>query len=138
MVQSTSNQDLLKILVAVAWIDGEIQPAEKTFLEQIATEQNLESAVDLQTLLAEHQDSSLEKCYQLLEQYLGRNPNVDDYDHLLSSVSKLVYSDNDIATEEASLLTKIQNLDPNNLTTPSTFDKAIAKIQKIYQQGLNK
>ena len=138
MVQSTNNRDLLQILVSVAWIDGEIQPEEQKFLEQIASEQNLESTTELQALLAQHQDSSLEKCYQLLEQYLGANPKPTDYDHLLSAVSKLIYSDDDIATEEASLLTKIQNLDPNNLKTHSTFDRAIAKIQKLYRQGLNK
>lgn len=139
MVQSTkNNQDLLKILVSIAWIDGEIQPEEQEFLTQIATEQNLESTTELQALLTQHQDSSLEKCYQLLEQYLGSNPDPVDYDNLLRAVSKLIYSDDDIATEEASLLTKIQNLDPNNSKTHSTFDKAIAKIQELYQKGLSK
>ena len=138
MAQLVNNQNLLEILVAVAWIDGEIQPEEQKFLEQIATEQNLESTTKLKALLAEHQDSSLEKCYQLLEQYLGENPDPADYNRLLTSVSKLIYSDDDIATEEASLLTKIQNLDPNNLKTHSTLDKAIAKIQQLYQKGLNK
>ena len=137
MVSSINNQDLLEILVAVAWIDGEIQPEEQKFLEQIATEQT-ESATELQALLTQHQDSSLEKCYQLLEQYLGENPDSADYDNLLTSVSKLIYSDDDIATEEASVLTKIQNLDPNNLKTRSTLDKAIAKIQQLYQKGLDK
>ena len=138
MVRSANNQDLLKILVAVAWIDGKIQPEEQKFLEQIATEQNLESDTELQALFSQHQDSSLEKCYQLLEQYLGANPNPTDYDNLLTSVSKLIYSDDDIATEEASVLTKIQNLDPNSLKSRSTLDRAIAKIQQLYQKGLNK
>jgi uncharacterized tellurite resistance protein B-like protein len=140
MVQSTqnNNQNLLEILVSIAWIDGEIQPAEQKFLAKIATEQNLNSTRDLQDFLAQHQDSSLEKCYQLLEQYLGANPTPADYEHLFTAVSKLVYSDDDIATEEASLLTKMQNLEPNNLKTHSVFDRAISKIQKLYQAGLNK
>ncbi|MEY2833121.1 MAG: hypothetical protein RLZZ574_2380 [Cyanobacteriota bacterium] len=139
MVQSTknNNQNLLAILVSIAWIDGEIQPAEEKFLAQIATEQNLDST-KLQHLLAQYQDSSLEKCYQLLEQYLGANPTLADYEHLFGAVSKLIYSDDDIATEEASLLTKMQDLDPSNLKTHSTFDQAILKIQKLYQAGLNK
>lgn len=140
MVESTSNnyQNLLEILVSIAWIDGEIQPEEQEFLAKIAAEHNLDSTTELQGLLAQHQDSSLEKCYQLLEEYLGANPTPTDYEHLLTAVSKLIYSDDDIATEEASLLTKMQNLDPGNLTTHSVFDRAIAKIQKIYQRGLNK
>lgn len=140
MVQSTknNNQNLLAILVSIAWIDGEIQPAEEKFLAQIATEQNLDSTIKLQDLLAQYQDSSLEKCSQLLEQYLGANPTLADYEHLFGAVSKLIYSDDDIATEEASLLTKMQDLDPSNLKTHSTFDQAILKIQKLYQAGLNK
>jgi uncharacterized tellurite resistance protein B-like protein len=139
MVQSTknNNQNLLAILVSIAWIDGEIQPAEEKFLAQIATEQNLDSTIKLQDLLAQYQDSSLEKCSQLLEQYLGANPTLADYEHLFGAVSKLIYSDDDIATEEASLLTKMQDLDPSNLKTHSTFDQAILKIQKLYQAGMN-
>lgn len=140
MVQSTKNnkQNLLEILISIAWIDGEIQPEEQEFLAKIATEQNLESATELQDLLARHKNSSLEKCYQLLEEYLGLNPDPQDYDELLKAVSKLIYSDDDIATEEASLLTKMQNLDPSNLKTRSTFDKAIDKIRQLYQAGLSK
>ena len=134
----SNSQDLLEILVAVAWIDGEIQPEEKRFLETIAKEQNISSTTELQALLANYQGSSWERCYQLLEQYLGTNPDPADYQNLLTAVSKLIYSDNDIATEEATLLTQIQNLNPDNSQNRSTFDKAIKKIQKLYQLGLRK
>lgn len=136
MAQSVEERDLLEILVAIAWIDGEIQAEEKDFLEKIAKEHNLKSPTELQDLFKKHQNSSAEKCYQLLEEYLGSNPDPTAYETLLSAVSKLIYSDDDIATEEAALLTKIQNLDPQNLKSRSTFDKAIAKIQQLYQAGL--
>ena len=139
MAQSVEKErDLLEILVAIAWIDGEIQPEEKKFLENIATEHNLQSATELQDLFEKQQDSSAERCYRLLEKYLGSNPNPADYENLLSAVSKLIYSDNDIATEEAALLTKIQNLDPQNSQSRSAFDKAIAKIQRLYLTGLKR
>ena len=137
-VAKSNSQDLLEILVAVAWIDGEIQPEEKRFLETIAREQNISSTTELQALLANYQGSSLARCYQLLEKYLGTNPDPTDYQNLLTAVSKLIYSDNDIATEEATLLTQIQNLNPHNSQNRSTFDKAIKKIQKLYQLGLSK
>ncbi|MGB5633820.1 MAG: TerB family tellurite resistance protein [Waterburya sp.] len=133
-----NSQDLLEILVAVAWIDGEIQPEEKKFLEKIAIEQNISSATELQALLANYQGSSLTQCYLLLEKYLGTNPDPADYQNLLTAVSKLIYSDNDIATEEAALLTQIQNLDPHNSQNHSALDKAIKKIRKLYQAGLSK
>jgi len=128
-----SNQDLFKILVAVAWIDGEIQSEERVLLEKIAAEHDWKLSEDLFTT---QQDTSTRRCYELLKEYLGSNPHPEDYDNLLSAVSTLIYSDNDITTEEASLLTHIQNLDPNNLGSNSTFDKLIGKIQKLYQKGV--
>lgn len=137
MTQSANNdRDLLEILVAVAWIDSEIQPEEKKFLENIAVAQNIGTTRELQDLLAKYENASTEECYRLLENYLGSNRNSTDYENLLSAVSKLIYSDSDITTEEATLLTKIQNLDPQSLKKRSTLDKAIDKIQKIYRAGL--
>ena len=139
MAQSVEKErDLLEILVAIAWIDGEIQPEERKFLENIATEHSLQSASELQNLYEKQQDSSAEGCYRLLEKYLGSNPNPQDYESLLSAVSRLIYSDNDIATEEAALLTKIQDLDPQNARSRSAFDRVIAKIQRLYIAGLQK
>ena len=138
MVKSTtSDRNLLEILVAVAWIDGEIQPEERKFIEKIAVEQ-IGSATEVEDLLNNYQDSSQEQCYQLLEQYLGNSPEPDDYNNLLSAVSSLIYSDNDIATEEANLLTTMQNIDPQNNRERSTLDKVIGKIQKLYRVGLGK
>ena len=134
---NNNNQDLFKILVAVAWIDGEVQPEERKFLEKIAAQKNLESTVEVQDLLASHQATSTAQVYELLKEYLGSNPSSDDYHDLLSAVSSLIYSDNDIATEEASLLTEMQNLDPTNSENSSVFDKLITKIQQLYQAGLS-
>lgn len=133
-----NSQNLLAILVAVAWIDGEIQPEEKKFLERIAREQGISSEIELKDLIANYSDASSETCYQLLEKYLGDNPKQVDYESLLTAVSKLIYSDNNIATEEALVLTQIQNLDPYNSKNHSTFDKTISIIQKLYQVGLSK
>ena len=137
MVQSTkSDRNLLEILVAVAWIDGEIQPEERKFIEKIAVQ--IGSSAEVEDLLNNYRDSSQEQCYQLLEQYLGNSREPDDYNNLLSAVSSLIYSDNDIATEEANLLTTIQNIDPQNYRERSTLDKVIGKIQKLYKAGLGK
>ncbi|MDJ0573078.1 MAG: TerB family tellurite resistance protein [Pleurocapsa sp. MO_192.B19] len=133
----SNDRDLFKILIAVAWIDGEVQPEERKFLEKIAAEQNLELTAELQDLLSSHQATSTAHCYELFREYLGSNPSSEDYQNLISAVSTLIYSDDDIATEEASLLTQMQNLDPNNSVNHSAFDKLIAKIQKIYQAGLS-
>jgi uncharacterized tellurite resistance protein B-like protein len=44
---------LLKILIGVAWIDGQIQPEEREYLHRIAEEKGLENEPELQPLLHE-------------------------------------------------------------------------------------
>lgn len=138
MTQLTKNsdRDLFEILVAVAWLDGEIQPEEKKLLEKIAREQNLTESGSIDKLLSSNRATSSNKCYQLLQAYLGDNPSLEDYQNLLAAVSSLIYSDDDIANEEAALLTQMQSLDPQNTTSPSALDKAIAKIQQMYRAGV--
>ena len=140
MTQLTKDSDrnLFEILAAVAWLDGEIQPAERKLLEKIATEKNLMAIASIEELLNTSKATSIEQCYQLLKSYLGSNPNQEDYQSLFSAVSSLIYSDNDIATEEAALLTQMQNLDPQNSANHSALDKAISKIQKLYQAGVSR
>lgn len=127
------NKQLLEILVAAAWIDGEFQTEEKEYLTKIAEQQASLEEAEIQQLLSNNESISSEKCYQLLEKYLGSNPNTEDYNRLLSAISSLVYSDGDIATEEAQLLTQLQELEPN---TNSVFDKILLRIQKLYRKGL--
>ena len=67
---SNGNQDLWEILVAVAWIDGKIQPGEKQLLEKIAVEHNLAAIAEVEAILQRNQTSSTEKCYELLNRAL--------------------------------------------------------------------
>ena len=138
MVQlvNKGDRDLLEILVSIAWIDGEIQPEEKKLLEKITVENDMASAGELPDLFAQYQNASTDQCYRLIEEYVGSNPDLTDYNNLLNAVSKLIYSDNDIATEEAELLTKLQSLDPQHSQQNSTLDRVIGKIQQLYQKAL--
>ncbi|MGV2827607.1 tellurite resistance TerB family protein [Myxosarcina sp. GI1(2024)] len=131
-----NSKKAFKILVAVAWIDGEIQPQEREYLLKIAQEQGLAGEAEIQELLTSNKPIPPTRCHQLLREYLGSSPSVDNYQDLLSAISTIVYSDGDIATEEAELLTQMQNLDPSSLTSKSVLDKIQARIQKLYRRGL--
>ena len=130
------NKQLFEILVGAAWIDGEIQPEEKEYLYKIGKQQGLTEETEIQELLSNSNGMSPAKCYQLLENYLGNSPKPEDYHHLLSAISTLVYSDGDIATEEAQLLNQLQELEPNNPPLNSVFDKVLSQIRKLYQKSL--
>lgn len=138
MSNSTEANDkqLFKILIAAAWIDGEFQPEEQKYLQKIAAEHNFAEDSDIQNLLSNKKPIPSAKCYQLLEDYLGSNPTTEDYQNLLSTISTLVYSDNDITTEEAKLLTQLQELDPKSLNSKSVFNKLLSRIQTLYKKGL--
>ena len=134
---SGSKKDLFKILVGAAWIDGEIQESELKYLQRIVTENELANDPEVQSLLSIETPIPPNKCYLWLEDYLGNNPTEKDYQNLVSSLSALVYSDGYIDTEEAKLLTQIQNLDLNKSSPKSAFDKFLHAIQKFYRRSIN-
>lgn len=130
---NTSKKELFKILVGAAWIDGEIQESELEYLQRIVTENQLADDPEVQSLLSTANPIPAKKCYSWLEDYLGNNPTEKDYQDLLSSLSGLVYSDGYIDTEEAKLLTQIQNINLNQSSSKSAFDKIFKAIHKLYR-----
>lgn len=139
MVQSASNnnQQLFKILVAAAWIDGEFQAEEQTYLQKLARDKNLAEDSEIQSLLSAEEPIDSEQCYQWLEEYLGNRPTEETYQNLLAEIAGLVYVDGDIAEGEAKLLTQLQALDPNN--SNSAFFKPILKaIRQLYRKSLTR
>lgn len=130
---NTSKKDLFKILVGAAWIDGEIQDSELEYLQRIVTENQLADDPEVQSLLSTETPIPANKCYSWLEDYLGNNPTEKDYQDLLSALSALVYSDGYIDTEEAKLLTQIQNIDLAKSSSKSAFDKVFKAIHKFYR-----
>ncbi len=131
------DQQLLKILIGAAWIDGIIQAEERDYLKQMAQIHGLSEDAELKDLLSELKPVQPSQCYQWLEEYLGDNPTTDDYQELLETLSALIYSDGDVQMQEAQLLTKLQLLDPAQDTSKSVFDKVLQIIQKTYRKAIN-
>jgi uncharacterized tellurite resistance protein B-like protein len=131
------TKQLLKILIGVAWIDGLIQTEERDYLHKVAQDKDLEQDPDIKPLLSELKPVQPAECYQWLEDYLGDNPSEEDYQDLLESLSALIYSDGEVQTQEAQLLSKLQLMDPAQLTSKSGFDKLLKTIQKLYRKAIN-
>jgi hypothetical protein len=134
MTANNHIKQLVKILIAAAWIDGKIQPEEREYLHRVAKEKGLSEDPELHPLLHELVPVSPEKCYQWLQEYLGDRPNLEDYQQLLEAISALIYSDGDVAIEEAKLLTRLQLLDPAN--QKSGFTSVLQAIQQLYQRSI--
>lgn len=138
-MQSQTNDNriqLFKILAAAAWIDGSVQPEERQHLQKVASSQNLEDNPEIQSLLAATEPIPSQQCYQWLEDYLGSHPTEFDYQNLLEAIAGLVYTDDNVDSEEAKLLTRIESLSPTNQQSQPSFDGLLQAIKDFYRQSL--
>lgn len=133
MVTDSHVKKLVKILIGAAWIDGIIQPEERQYLREIAHAKGLASDPEIKPWLQELVPVRPEQCYNWVKEYLGDRPSAKDYENLIESISGLIYSDGEVATEEARLLTKLQELVKVNDSTTS-HKKLLKQIQKLYRR----
>ncbi len=136
-MDNKKTKQLLKILIGAAWIDGTIQPEERTYLHRMAREKDLGEDPEIKSLFAEAKPVKADQCYQWLEEYLGSRPSDEDYQALMEAISTLVYSDNIIDTQEAELLNRLQMLDPANESAKSVFNQVLKAIQKLYRKAIS-
>ena len=139
MLRSNKSKmkQILKILIGAAWIDGIIQPEERTYLRRVAQDFRLADDPEIRPLLSELRPIQPVECYQWLEEYVGENPSEEDYQELLEKISGLVYSDGYVDIREAKLIEAIQSCDPNNPECRnSILDRILRKIQKLYKAAI--
>ena len=136
MVKNASVKNLVKILIAAAWIDGKIQPEERQYLQQVAKEKGVATDPEIQPLLGELRAVQLTECYQWVKEYLGDRPSSEDCQNLIEAVSGLIYRDGEVAIEEAKLLAKLDSLNPANGTPQSGYSSVLKKIQNLYRHWI--
>ena len=134
MVTHSNVKNLVKILIGAAWIDGKIQPEERQYLREIAQAKGLASDPEIKPWLYELVPVQPEECYRWVQEYLGNSPSTADYQNLLEAISGLIYSDSDVDTEEAKLLTQLQLLDPANHEPQPAHNAVMKEIQKLYRR----
>jgi hypothetical protein len=138
MPTNSTVKQLVKILIGAAWIDGKIQQEEREYLQRVAKETGVADDPDIQPLLYELRAVLPDECYAWMKEYLGDRPSSEDYQRLIESLSALIYSDGEVATEEAKLLTRLQLLDPDSGTTPKSRQNNVLKaIQKLYRRWID-
>ncbi|MEM7726402.1 MAG: TerB family tellurite resistance protein [Cyanobacteria bacterium P01_A01_bin.45] len=132
--ESSNVKSLVKILIGAAWIDGVIQPEERQYLRQIAKERGLEKDPEIKPWLYELVEVKPTECYEWVKEYLGDRPSQEEYQSLIQAISGLIYSDGDVATEEAKLLLKLQELSDRDNSTQAGQNKILKQIQKLYRR----
>ncbi len=137
MVGNSSVKQLVKILIGAAWIDGRIQSEEREYLHRVAKQSGVAEDPEIQPLLYELKSVSPEECYHWVQEYLGDPATPEDYQRLIEAISALIYSDGEVATEEAKLLTRLQLLDPAIAPQKGGYNTVLKTIQKLYQRWMD-
>ncbi|MCM0590404.1 MAG: TerB family tellurite resistance protein [Gloeotrichia echinulata IR180] len=134
MVTNANVKNLVKILIGAAWIDGRIQPEERQYLREIAQAKGLATDPEIKPWLYELVPVQPKQCYNWVEEYLGDRPSVEDCENLIEAISGLIYSDGEVAMEEARLLTKLQELAKINESNQPAHTTLLKQIQKLYRR----
>jgi uncharacterized tellurite resistance protein B-like protein len=134
MVTRSNVKNLIKILIGAAWIDGRIQPEERQYLREIAQAKGLASDPEIKPWLYELVPVKPSECYDWVKEYLGDRPSLEDCDNLIEAISGLIYSDGEVAIEEARLLTKLEELTKSNESTQPVHTVLLKQIQKLYRR----
>ncbi|MBW4646984.1 MAG: TerB family tellurite resistance protein [Goleter apudmare HA4340-LM2] len=137
MVNHSNVKNLVKILIGAAWIDGRIQPEERQYLREIAQAKGLATDPEIKPWLYELVPVQPQECYDWVQEYLGEQPSVEDCENLIEAISGLIYSDGDVATEEARLLTKLQELTQLSETSQPAHTVLLKQIQKLYRRWVD-
>jgi hypothetical protein len=127
-------RSLLKILIGVAWLDGELQAQERQYLSKVAQTHQLDLDPEIDSLLTGTIKVTPTECEQWIQDYLG-DRSIHDDDGLIEAISGLIYSDGDVATAEANLLVNIQS-EPASVT-PNQHP-LLTKIRQLYQNWCQK
>ncbi|MEA5592896.1 TerB family tellurite resistance protein [Rivularia sp. UHCC 0363] len=134
MISNPDVKKLLKILIAAAWIDGRIQPEERQYLQQIAKEKDIATDPEIKPWLYELVPVKPEECYKWVKEYLGNSPSTEDCQNLIQEIGGLIYSDGEVAIEEAKLLAKLQQLSDESESHKSRSTMILKHIQKLYRR----
>ncbi|HLP90117.1 MAG TPA: TerB family tellurite resistance protein [Nostocaceae cyanobacterium] len=134
MVKNSNVKNLIKILIGAAWIDGRIQPEERQYLREIAQAKGLAQDPEIKPWLYELVAVQPNECYEWVKEYLGDRPSADDCENLIEAISGLIYSDGEVAIEEAKLLTKIQEIGSTADVNQPAHTLLLKQIQKLYRR----
>ena len=69
-----------------------------------------------------------------MKEYLGDHPTPEDYGNLIEAISGLIYSDGDVAVEEARLLSQLEELSKSSRANPAAPTTLLKQIQKLYRR----
>jgi|GEM_PF-4666939 len=104
VLMNDQSRELFKVLVGVAWIDGEISEEENLYLNGLAYKCNLSDDPEVQALLQFERPILFEDCLALIQSYLHDNRSEESFNRMVKSIKSLIRSDGVVASEEQAFL----------------------------------
>ena len=71
------------------------------------------------------------------ERVFRRPPNPGRLRNLIEAISGLIYSDGDVAVEEARLLSQLEELSKSSRANPAAPTTLLKQIQKLYRRWVD-
>ncbi len=136
MTAPSTERQLLKILIGAAWLDGRVQPEERQYLYRLAQQQGLAEDPEIKPLLYELRPVRKRECYEWVQAYIGEHPSTAACQDLLEAVSGLIYSDGEIAAEEARLLCSIQR-SADSGPAEHFYESLVHNVRALYQNWIS-
>ncbi|MBV8884116.1 MAG: TerB family tellurite resistance protein [Chroococcidiopsidaceae cyanobacterium CP_BM_RX_35] len=137
MKKTDTVKKLVKILIGSAWLDGRIQPEERRYLYQIALKGGVATDPEIRPLLNEFKAVPPTQCYEWVRDHLGDHPSLEDHHELIETISGLIYSDGEVAIEEAKLLTRLQSAYQEDESPQPGYSALLKEVQKLYRRWVD-
>ncbi|WP_228383066.1 TerB family tellurite resistance protein [Synechococcus elongatus] len=102
------QRSVLRLLIGAAWLDGDMQPEERHYLQGLLEKYRLATDPEFQDLMARSLPISPAVFEQWLSAYLRQHPRREDVESLLDQISSVIYADSLIDAREAAVLCEIE------------------------------
>lgn len=102
------QRPILRLLIGAAWLDGDMQPEERSYLQGLLAKYQLSTDPEFQDLMSRQVPITPAIFEQWLSAYLRQHPRREDVEALLEQISSVIYADSHIDAREAAVLCEIE------------------------------
>ncbi len=120
---------LLRVVIAAAWADGEVQPQEWLSLQKLrrAVQSHPDTHAEIESLLSA--PISPRQYRQYVQSFVDLHPSAQDRRALYGWVKQIIYADNEISLEEAYILDQLGALNQTSSGSHPPEDQIATLLQ---------
>ncbi|NJL98630.1 MAG: TerB family tellurite resistance protein [Synechococcaceae cyanobacterium SM2_3_2] len=124
----------LRVVIATAWADGQLQPQEWPWLQQLLQSIGHDPAIQAEVESWLTRPLSPQDYRQAVQAFVDLHPTCQDRRSLYAWAKQVIYADNEVSLEEAYILDQLGELSRDKTGSPTETDRIPVIIQDF--QGL--